>query len=238
MCGRFTLRTPASAIAEQFGLLELPSFAPRFNVAPSQSVAVVRIRPVDSADGGRTAASTSQSAGGRELVWMQWGLVPRWAKDPAIGNRLINARAETAANKPAFRDAMRGRRCLVVADGFYEWRRSGRAKQPYFIRLRDGRPFAFAGLWDTWQRPDRSILESCTLLTTDANDLVRPIHDRMPVVLPPSAYSLWLNLEERDPGRLVSLLAPHAGDQMEAYPVSTLVNSPAHESPRCVEPEA
>jgi putative SOS response-associated peptidase YedK len=220
MCGRFTLRAPASVIAEQFGPFEMRPFAARFNIAPTQPVAVVR----------RAAARS-----GRELVWLRWGLVPAWAKDPAIGARLINARAETAAEKPAFRAAMRARRCLVVADGFYEWQRSGGAKQPYLFQLRDGRPFAFAGLWETWRRPDEEPLETCTLLTTAANDLVRPIHERMPAILPPTAYQAWLDTGVAEPTALAPLLAPFPSGEMQAQAVGNFVNSPAHDSPRCIE---
>ncbi len=203
-------------IAEQFGPFEMPPFAARFNIAPTQPVAVVR----------RAAAGS-----GRELAWLRWGLVPAWAKDPAIGARLINARAETAAEKPAFRAAMRARRCLVVADGFYEWRRTGRAKQAYLFQLDGGRPFAFAGLWETWRRPDNSPLETCTLLTTDANELVRPIHDRMPAILPPAAYQAWLDAAVENPSKL----APYPSGEMHAQAVGDFVNSPAHDSPRCIE---
>jgi len=175
MCGRFTLRAPASVVAEQFALFDVEPFTPRFNIAPSQSVAVVRITPA--------AAEAT-----RELAWLRWGLVPSWADDPAIGNRLINARAETAHQKPAFRAAFRRRRCLVPADGFYERRRTGSGKQPYFFRLRDDRPFAFAGLWESWEGVDNSAVESCTLLTTEPNELMRPIHNRMPVILPAASY--------------------------------------------------
>lgn len=219
MCGRFTLRTPAAAIAEQFALLAVPDFAARFNVAPSQPVPVVRMR----------------GKGPRELVWLRWGLVPSWARDPAIGNRLINARAESAAAKPAFRAAMRRRRCLVVADGFYEWQRTGRAKQPYFLRLHGDRPFAFAGLWEAWEAPDHSTLETCTILTTAANELVRPIRDRMPVILPASGYGTWLDPAIEDPRQLMPLLAPYPSEEMEARPVGNFVNSPSHDSPQCLE---
>ncbi len=149
---------------------------------------------------------------------------------------MINARAETAAEKPAFRSAMRRRRCLVVADGFYEWRRAGRTKQPYFIRLHEDRPFGFAGLWEAWEGPGHAALETCTVLTTAANDLVRPLHDRMPVILAPEAYAAWLDPEVEDPRRLTPLLAPYPSETMEAYPVSPLVNNAAHQSPRCIEP--
>lgn len=229
MCGRFTLRAPASVIAEQFALFQAPPFAARFNIAPSQPAPVIRVRPKES-------ASPGTAAGGRELVWLRWGLVPPWAKDPAVGARLINARAETAAEKPAFRTALRQRRCLIAADGFYEWQRLGRAKQPYFVHLRDDRPFALAGLWEAWEGPDHSILETCTLLTTGPNELMRPIHDRMPVILPPSAYSCWLDPTIHDPGQLQPLLVPYPGEQTEAYRVGATVNSPAHDTPRCIEP--
>jgi putative SOS response-associated peptidase YedK len=220
MCGRFTLRTPAAAIAEQFALLGVPDFAARFNVAPSQQVAVIRMR----------------GEAERELVWLRWGLVPSWAKDSAIGNRLINARAESAAEKPAFRAAMRRRRCLLVADGFYEWRRAGRTKQPYFIHLRGNRPFAFAGLWEAWESPDHSRLETCTILTTAANELVRPIHDRMPLILPASGYSAWLDPAIEDRRQLMPMLVPYPSGEMEAEPVGDFVNSPSHDSPQCLDP--
>jgi putative SOS response-associated peptidase YedK len=226
MCGRFTIRAPASVIAGQFALSGLPPFTPRYNVAPSQPVPVVRLAP----DGKRP---------GRELVWLRWGLVPSWAKDPAIGNRMINARAETAAGKPAFRAAMKRRRCLVAADGFYEWqsRGSGRRKQPYFIHRRDDAPFAFAGLWESWEGADHSYLETCTVLTTDANDLMRPIHHRMPVILPPENYVRWLDVSTSDAATLAPLLQPAPNEPFEALPVDTYVNRPDNEGPKCIEPQ-
>ena len=220
MCGRFTLRTPVSRVAEEFALLDAPPpLEPRYNIAPTQPVAVVR-----------------HAASPRELVFLRWGLVPSWAQDPAIGNRLINARAETAAAKPAFRAAMRRRRCLVVADGFYEWQRDGRRKQPYFIHMRDDRPFGFAGLWESWEGADHSALETLPILTTEANDLMRPIHDRMPVIIAPADYARWLDPAVEQPEQLASLPGPYGGDRLEAYPVGTRVNSPTHEDPRCIEP--
>ncbi len=223
MCGRFTLRASASVVAEHFAIFELPPFGPRFNIAPSQPVAVVRLAP-----GGSEPT--------RELVWPRWGLIPSWAKDPGIGNRMINARAETVAEKPAFRGAFRRRRCLLPADGFYEWQGRGRGKQPYFIRLHDDRLFAFAGLWESWQRPDHSAVESCTLLTTEPNELIRPIHDRMPVILAPEDYRRWLDPSVEEAGQLISLLGSFPSDAMRAHPVGTLVNSPANDEPQCVEP--
>ena len=222
MCGRFTLRAPASVVAAQFGLFEMPPFTPRFNVAPTQPVAVVRRSP-------------GEAEPERELVWLRWGLIPSWAKDPAIGNRMINARAETVAEKPAYRAAFRRRRCLVVADGFYEWARAGRPRQPYFIRMRDDRPFAFAGLWESWQGPDEGPVESCTLLTTEPNELVEPIHNRMPVILAEGDYPQWLDPAVQRPDELAPLLRPFPSDQMTAEKVSTYVNSPAHDDPRCIE---
>ncbi len=223
MCGRFTLRASASVVAEHFAIFELPPFAPRFNIAPSQPVAVVRLAP----GGGEPT---------RELVWPRWGLIPSWAKDPAIGNRMINARAETVAEKPAFRGAFRRRRCLLPADGFYEWQGRGRGKQPYFIRLRDEGLFGFAGLWEHWEGPDHSAVESCTLLTTEPNDLIRQIHDRMPVILSPEDYACWLDPSVEEAGQLLSLLRSFPSDAMTAHPVDTLVNSPANDDPQCVEP--
>jgi putative SOS response-associated peptidase YedK len=223
MCGRFTLRAPAGVVAEQFALFEMPPFAPRFNIAPTQPVAVVRLAP-----GGPEPR--------RELVWLRWGLIPSWAKDPAIGNRMINARAETIADKPAYRAAFRRRRCLVVADGFYEWQKAGSKKQPCFIRLRDDGPLAFAGLWESWEGPDHAAIESCTILTTDPNELVAPIHNRMPVILPAADYPKWLDPGVSDAAELSPLLAPYPAGGMEAYPVGLYVNSPAHDDPRCIEP--
>ena len=222
MCGRFTLRAPASVVAEQFSIFELPSWKARYNIAPSQPVAVVR--------------SADAAAGKRELAWLRWGLIPGWATDPSIGNRLINARAETAADKPAFRAALRRRRCLIVADGFYEWQRTGKTRQPYLIAMRDSRPFAFAGLWETWEGSQHSAIESCTILTTMANDLVRPIHDRMPAIVDAADYALWLDPAASAPEKLSPVLRPYPAEAMTSHPVSPWVNSPTHEDPRCAEP--
>jgi len=209
-------------VAAHFGVLEMPPFAPRFNVAPSQPVAVVRHAP--------TGPEPQ-----REFVWLRWGLVPGWAKDPAVGNRMINARAETVAEKPAYRAAFRRRRCLVVADGFYEWQKTGRQKQPYFLHLRDDRPFAFAGLWETWEGADHSALETCTLLTTEPNELVAPIHNRMPVILAPGHYDQWLDVAGAKPELVLPLLRPYPADEMAAHPVGPYVNSPAHDDAQCIE---
>jgi len=174
--------------------------------------------------------------GQRELVLLRWGLVPFWAKDPGIGARMINARSETVAEKPAFRAAFRRRRCLVPADGFYEWRRLERGKQPFYVRLRDERPFAFAGLWEHWEGPDETAIDSCTLLTTEPNDLIRPVHSRMPVILSPKDYDLWLDPGVQKAELLQPLLRPYPSEGMLAYPISTWVNKPKNDSPRCIEP--
>jgi putative SOS response-associated peptidase YedK len=209
-------------VAEVFGLDREPSLKPRYNVAPTQPVPIIRIL--------RTNPETKQ----RELVSVRWGLVPSWADDPGVGNRLINARAETVASKPAFREAFKHRRCLVPADGFYEWKKEGARKQPVYVRRKDGLPFAFAGLWEEWER-EGEVIESCVIITTDANPLMAEFHDRMPVILDPKDYGLWLDPEVQDPKRLEPLLQPFPSDELEVYPVSRLVNDPKHEDPKCLE---
>jgi putative SOS response-associated peptidase YedK len=222
MCGRFTLFSSEEALAKAFGAALPPDFAPRYNIAPAQPVAVVRTPPE-----GR----------GRELTHLHWGLIPSWAKDPAIGSRLINARAETVADRPAFRSALRYRRCLIPADGFYEWLRSTGGRRPFFIRMRDGSPFAFAGLWDRWEGADGSVIESCALITTEANELVAKIHDRMPAIVPPDRYDLWLDRTVQKPDAVKSLLSPYPADAMAAHPVSTAVNNARVDDRRLIEPE-
>jgi putative SOS response-associated peptidase YedK len=209
-------------IAEQFSLFEAAPFTPAYNIAPTQPVATVVVATPGLA---------------RELVWMHWGLVPSWAKDRSAGSRMINARAETVAQKPAYRAAFRRRRCLVLADGFYEWQRLDGKKRPYFIHLHDDRPFAFAGLWEHWQGAEGETLQSCALVTTEANALMRPIHDRMPVILPEDDYARWLDPSLVAPESLLPLLRPYPSEAMEAYRVSTYVNSPTHDAPLCVQPE-
>lgn len=191
MCGRFTLFEPDQVLAREFGVSDFPPRSPRYNIAPSQPITAVRAAP---------------SGSGREIALLRWGLIPSWSKDPATGNRLINARAETAREKPSFRNAFRRHRCLIPTSGFYEWQRQERGKQPYFIRMRNGHPFAFAGLWDRWERPDEGAVETCTILTTAANDVLAPIHDRMPVIVPPGEYDRWLDPSLRDPDSLAPLL--------------------------------
>jgi putative SOS response-associated peptidase YedK len=221
MCGRFTLATPPTLLAEAFGLAEVPDLAPRYNIAPTQLAPVLR-----------------QPAGAAlaRLGLLRWGLVPGWADDPAIGSRLINARAETVADKPSFRAAFRQRRCLVPADGFYEWAKVGTRKQPWHFRRPDAGPFAFAGLWERWQSPDGTDLETFTILTTDANDLVRPVHPRMPVVLPPEAYAAWLEPTPGDARHLLPLLQPAPPGWLVGQAVSAYVNAAGNEGPRCIAP--
>lgn len=219
MCGRFTLRASPSLVGQAFGVTHIPEAAPRYNIAPSQSVACVR-----------------QLAGAnRELVYLSWGLVPSWAKDPAIGVRPINARSETAAEKPTFRKPIRERRCLIVADGFYEWKLEGKRKQPYFIHRRDDQPFGMAGLWERWKRDDQTI-ESCAILTTSANAMMASLHERMPVILNPTDFQRWLDPEVRDVSGIVNLLVPLATDDLVAAPVNTIINNPRNDSPACIEP--
>jgi len=221
MCGRYTLRTPVEKLAEEFGLedssVDLP---PNYNVAPTQGVAAVLAEN-----------------GHRRLEVLRWGLIPPWADDPQIGSRMINARAETAHEKPSFRRAFRERRCLIPADGFYEWKRTNGTKQPYYIHMKEGRPFAFAGLWESWREEDGPEVRSCAILTTRPNALASEIHDRMPVILPAGTREAWLD-PEAEKEELLALLEPYPEDEMEAYPVSRYVNSPQNNDPRCVEPAA
>jgi putative SOS response-associated peptidase YedK len=223
MCGRFTQTRSWPELVELYRLAD--GLAPlnvqaRYNIAPTQNVPVVRRR---------TGSEERDSA------MLRWGLIPSWAKDMDIGARMINARAETVHEKPSFRRAFQKRRCLIVADGFYEWRKQPRGpKQPYFITAADDRPIAFAGLWEAWNAPGGDIVESCAIITTEANDLLRPIHDRMPVILTPEAFDRWLETRlSAEDAR--AMLAPFEGD-MTAYPVSPRVNNVRNDDPRCVEP--
>ena len=220
MCGRFNLQASAAELVEIFELSLVPQLQPHFNIAPGQPVLAIR-----------------ETGEGREPVDLRWGLVPSWSRDPAIGSRMINARGETVATKPAFRSAFRRRRCLIPANGFYEWQKTGnRTKQPFHIGMRDGRPFAFAGLWEHWEAGDGSLVDSCTIITTDANARLADIHHRMPVILGADDYGRWLHPELQDPEALQSLLVPYADDEMHVYPVSTVVNNSRNNSTRCVDP--
>jgi putative SOS response-associated peptidase YedK len=219
MCGRFTLKTRPRTLAEAFQLDEEPPWQPRYNIAPTQNVGVVR----------------QNAAGKREAVALRWGLIPSWADDPSIGNRMINARSETVAEKAAFRTALRRRRCLVPADGFYEWAKVPGGKQPYYFQMREGIPFAIAGLWEEWKKGAEPI-QSFTLLTTSANDLVAPLHDRMPVIIASTDYDLWLDPKVEAPQELQRLLGPFPSDAMTAIAVGRWVNAPTHDDPQCIEP--
>lgn len=221
MCGRFTLTLDPADLQDAFPGFTFPEqFAPRFNIAPTQPVLVI---PNDSA--------------GRADFFV-WGLIPSWAKDPTIGARMINARAETLAEKPSFRAAYKYRRCLILADGFFEWQAQvgSKVKIPHYIRLKSGRPFAFAGLWEDWHAPDGSQIKSATIITTQPNELIARLHSRMPVILPPETYARWLEPSPRQPDDLQGVLAPYPSEEMSAYPVSTLVNSPANDRPEVVIP--
>jgi putative SOS response-associated peptidase YedK len=220
MCGRYELHSHPAAIALAFGLAHPPELHPRYNIAPMTDVPIVRIN----------------AAGERELVRMRWGLVPRWAKDPSIGAKLINARGETIADKPSFRTAYRRHRCLLPADGFYEWQPVGGAaqphKQPMHIGMKDGAPFGFGGLFERWLSADGEVLDSCTIVTTEANALLRPIHDRMPVIIAPDQYARWLDPAGAD---VLDLIAPYPPAAMAAYPVSTRVNNVRHDDATLLE---
>jgi len=221
MCGRFTLFEADKVLSREFGVAGILPLSPRYNIAPSQPVAAVRAAPAGT---------------GRELALLRWGLIPSWSKEPAIGNRLINARSETVQEKPSFRTAFKRRRCLIPANGFYEWQKRERGKQPYYIRMRDSHPFAFAGLWDRWEGGEEGAVETCTILTTAANAVLAPIHDRMPVILPPGEYARWLDPSLKDPDSLTSLLAPFPTEEMDAFPVSPRVNAPSVNDAGCIAP--
>jgi putative SOS response-associated peptidase YedK len=221
MCGRFTLTVDPAELRDEFQGATFPSqFAPRFNIAPTQPILAI---PND----GRNAAD-----------FFFWGLIPSWAKDPAIGNRLINARGETLGGKPAFRGAYKYKRCLILADGFYEWKSQAgtKSKIPHYVHLKTRKPFAFAGLWDEWLGPDGSPMRSCAIVTTTPNKMMAAIHNRMPVILPPGDRALWLDAAPRAPESLSHLLRPLPDELMEAYPVSTLVNSPGNDFADCIRP--
>lgn len=217
MCGRFTLTATADQVATTFGLQAVPSFPPRYNIAPSQPIAVIR------------QLQNSQSP---EFRLMQWGLIPSWAKDPSIGSKLINARCETAHEKPSFRSAFKYRRCLIPASGFYEWQKmKAGAKQPYYFHMSNHQPFAFAGLWESWND-----IETCIILTTEPHPVVAPIHRRMPVIVAPENYPVWLDFNTQTPSHLFHLFDPDVVQDLSAIPVKTLVNNPTIDSSECIEP--
>jgi len=220
VCGRITLTSSGEELAEQFGLEIAPELQPRYNIAPSQDIATVRV----------------EGEGLRVCRFERWGLIPAWAKDPPRGSGLINARAETVADKPSFRAALRRRRCIVPADGFYEWVGKGRERRPHWFRMRDGALLAIAGLWESWTGPEGLEVESCAVITTEANSEMRRFHHRMPALLAPSDHACWLDPGERDPARVLPLLAPCPSDWLTAVEVSRHVNSPRNDDPLCIEP--
>jgi len=229
MCARFTLKAKLKELAEEFGLIEPHDVEPRYKIAPTQRVPVVRLLDWPAR---------------RCLDMLRWGLVPKWAKDLSVGSRMINARTETVAMKPAFRDAFRKRRCLVPATGFCEWKQmdpgsgSKPKKQPYLIHRRDDRVFALAGLWEEWQDTEGLPIETFTILTTEPNDFMRPFHDRMPLIIGRNDYGLWLDPEVQGVDRLQPLLRACASGDLTAYPVNTYVNSPNNDDPMCIQPLA
>jgi len=213
MCGRYALTSPPAVLAERFHLLWTPEVEPHYNIAPGQAIPVVR-----------------ETGQGRELAFLRWGLIPPWAKEASIGMRLVNARGETLADKPAFRSAYRQRRCLIPGNAFYEWKAIAGRKQPYCIRMRDEAPFGMAGLWERWKAPDGQMVESCTIVTVDANALIAELHERMPLILAPSDYDPWLRAESKQ------LPAAVAAADMRTYPVSPLVSNARNDAPACLDP--
>ena len=219
MCGRYSLKADLEDIQQRFELMTSDfDYSPKYNIAPTQPILTVT------------------NGEGRRASYMRWGLIPSWAKSSSVGNRLINARAETVAERNSFRTALTRRRCLVLADGFYEWQREGKSRRPMRIVMKSGEPFAFAGLWDSWRDPQGEIVRSCTIITTDANEFLNPIHNRMPVILPREMESFWLDHDVDDPLVLSNVLIPYPEQEMVAYEVSFLVNRPSNEGPEVVVP--
>ena len=218
MCGRYASYTAPEAMRRLFRYVGMPNFPPRYNIAPTQPIAIVRLMD-----------------GARQFALVRWGFIPAWVKDPKTVSLMFNARGETAAEKPAYRNAMKRRRCLVPANGFYEWKRNGERKCPYWVHPREGGPIAFAGLWETWMGPNGEELETAAIVTTAANDTLKPLHDRMPVVVPPDAFDLWLD-PNADLQMAASLMTPAPNDFFEAYEVSGAVNRAANDDPSLLTP--
>jgi len=218
MCGRYALKAPASELAARFGLDEIVDVAPRYNISPGTDIPTIRHSP----------------EGKRVMHLLRWGLVPHWAKDPGIGAKLSNARGETVAEKPSFRDAFNRRRCLVPADGFYEWKTEGHQKQPYFFSLKTGDPFALGGVWESWRAPNGDVLRTCCLITTGPNEIMLPVHDRMPVVVSPNDYAAWLTGEAND---ALDLVKPYPSDEMQTWAVSKRVSRSGEEGADLILPD-
>ncbi|HTT47246.1 MAG TPA: SOS response-associated peptidase [Pseudolabrys sp.] len=219
MCGRYTVTASPEVLRALFAYAEQPNFPPRYNIAPTQPIAIVRL--VD---------------GKRQFALVRWGLLPSWVKDPMTFTLLINARGESVVDKPAFRAAMKRRRCLIPADGFYEWQKAGDRKRPFYVHAKSGEPLAFAGLWETWTGPNGEELDTAAIVTTRANKTLGPIHDRMPVIVPPEAFDLWLNSNEVDTTTASALIAPALDGLLEAYEISTAVNRTANDNAKLLEP--
>jgi putative SOS response-associated peptidase YedK len=219
MCGRFVLTANPEVIQTAFDLTTMPPImSPRFNVAPTQPVAVI------------------SNENPHELTFYKWGLIPSWSKDASIGSKMINARSESAAEKPSFRSAFKRRRCIIPADGFYEWRQHGGEKTPMFIHMKGQKVFGIAGLWEVWHSPDGGEIRTCSILTTDANDFMQTIHNRMPVILHKEDYNLWLSPDEEPTPVLQELMKPYSGDELTAYAVSKMVNKPGNDTPDLIQP--
>jgi putative SOS response-associated peptidase YedK len=222
MCGRYRLSRRKQVVEEYFDCgSDEPDWNPRYNIAPTQPVPVIRQNPKEPV---------------RELSLIRWGLIPSWAKDPSVAAKMINARSETASTKPAFRDALKSRRCLIPADGFYEWAKTGKGKQPYCFEVNDGQLFAFAGIWDRWRNPSGTTVETCSILTTTPNAVTSPVHDRMPVILDPDSYDLWLDPGMQNVAAISELLKPCDARLMRCYPIRTRINRVANDDEECYAP--
>jgi len=219
MCGRFTLTVSPDTLSSLFKADWSSPFKPRYNISPTQQVPVVRISPTDNI---------------LHIDLLKWGLIPSWAKDTAIGNHMINARSETVDQKPSFRNALKHRRCIIPANGFYEWQAVEGKKHPFYIRLKDNSLMMFAGIWDHWKNPEGSVIESFSILTTSSNELIKQLHDRMPVILDPKEKDLWLDPMVADSEQLKSLFIPYPSGHMEMYQVNDHVNSPRNDNPECL----
>lgn len=219
MCGRFTLTLSEAQLEARFGAPLPAQYKPRYNIAPTQEIFALIV-----------------DNQGRRIEHFRWGLIPHWAKDPKIAQKLINARAETLFEKPSFRDAVTRRRCLIIADGFYEWRQTPQGKKtPVYVRLKSREPFGFAGLWETWQSPDGQTLKTCTIVTTEPNELIKPIHNRMPVIVPKEYEGLWIDPSPKGRAELERVLRPYRAEELELFDVSAAVNKPTNDGPECIQ---
>jgi putative SOS response-associated peptidase YedK len=219
MCGRYSITTAPEAMRRLFGYQEQPNFPPRYNVAPTQPIPIVRLWE-----------------GKRQYALVRWGLLPAWVKDPRGFSLLINARGESVLDKPAFRNAMKRRRCLIPADGFYEWKQEGKLRRPFYVRPKEGEPLALAGLWETWTGPNGEELDTAVIVTTQANHMLSPLHDRMPVIVPPQAFDFWLDCDKVDALTAAALFTPAPENLLKAHEVSTAVNKVANDTPELIEP--